>query len=100
MSGYVEAKFLKDFTFRANIAVDETFAMRERYANKETGASKSYGGTMGRNYSDYMNINSQQLLTWAHDYGKHHVDALTSRVQLEPLFFAELQKRVFTDQRV
>ena len=76
MSGYVEAKFLKDFTFRANIAVDETFAMRERYANKETGASKSYGGTMGRNYSDYMNINSQQLLTWAHDYGKHHVDAL------------------------
>ena len=38
--------------------------------------SKSYGGTMGRNYSDYMNINSQQLLTWAHDYGKHHVDAL------------------------
>ena len=38
MSGYVEAKFLKDFTFRANIAVDETFAMRERYANKETGA--------------------------------------------------------------
>ena len=23
-----------------------------------------------------MNINSQQLLTWAHDYGKHHVDAL------------------------
>ena len=76
MVGYLEAKFLKNFTFRANMAVDQTFGMQKRYANNVTGDSQSYGGTMGRYYSDYMNINAQQTLTWAHDYGKHHVDAL------------------------
>ena len=76
MVGYLEAKFLKDFTFRANMAVDQTFRMQDRYANNKTGDSQGTLGTMGRYYGDYMNINAQQTLTWAHDYGKHHVDAL------------------------
>ena len=47
-------------------------------ANKEHGeASGTNGGTMGRNYSDYNEHQQRsRLLTWAHDYGKHHVDAL------------------------
>lgn len=76
MRGYVEAKFLKDFTFNANLAVDESFSVRDRYNNKLHGAGVSERGSMGRIYGDYMNINSQQTLNWAHDYGKHHVDAL------------------------
>ena len=76
MRGYVEAKFLKDFTFTANLAVDETYNMRNRYSNGAHGAGVSVQGAMARVYSDYMNINSQQTLNWAHDYGKHHVDAL------------------------
>ena len=31
---------------------------------------------MGQNYNEYNTINAQQTLTWAHDYGKHHVDAM------------------------
>ena len=76
MRGYVEAKFLKDFTFNANLAVDESFTVRDRYNNKIHGAGVAERGSMGRIYGDYMNINSQQTLNWAHDYGKHHVDAL------------------------
>ncbi len=76
MRGYVDAKFLKDFTFTANLAVDYTSSVRDRYVNKSHGAAVSEKGAMGRIYGDYMNINSQQILNWGHDYGKHHVDAL------------------------
>lgn len=31
---------------------------------------------MGRNYKQNNTINAQQTLTWAHDYGKHHIDVL------------------------
>ncbi len=76
MRGYVQAKFLKDFTFEANVGVDATWAMRDHYLSKVNGAAASERGAMARNYSDYYNVNSQQLLTWTHDYGKHHVDAM------------------------
>lgn len=76
MRGYVKATFLKDFTFEANLAVDNTWAMRERYVSGMHGAAVSEKGAMGRAYSDYQNINSQQMLTWNHDFGKHHVDVL------------------------
>ena len=74
--GYVEAKFLKDFTFQANLSTDQTFAMRSRYWNPVTGSAVSTGGAWGQNYNEYNNINTQQTLNWAHDYGKHHVDAM------------------------
>ena len=74
--GYVEAKFLKDFTFQANLSTDQTFAMRSRYWNPVTGSAVSTSGAWGQNYSEYNNINTQQTLNWAHDYGKHHVDAM------------------------
>ena len=76
MNGYLEAKFLKDFTFRTSLAVDETYMMKSRYFNKETGRYRTSGGGFARNYWDYMNINALQTLNWSHDYGKHHVDAL------------------------
>ncbi len=75
--GYLEAKFLKDFTFNARASVDQTYGMRYIYLPKKYGESAgTEQGMMGRNYSDNYTINAQQTLTWAHDYGKHHVDAI------------------------
>ena len=75
--GYVEAKFLKDFTFNARMSVDQTYSMRDIYLPKKYGESSgTEQGMMGRNYTDDYSINAQQTLTWAHDYGKHHVDVL------------------------
>ncbi|MFQ8804715.1 MAG: hypothetical protein ACLR8Y_05850 [Alistipes indistinctus] len=51
MRGYVEAKFLKDFTFQANLAVDNTWAMRYRYISKLHGAGVSEKGAFGRSYT-------------------------------------------------
>ncbi|MFR4024488.1 MAG: hypothetical protein ACLTZY_00435 [Alistipes indistinctus] len=47
-----------------------------RYWNPATGSAVSTSGAWGQNYSEYNNINTQQTLNWAHDYGKHHVDAM------------------------
>lgn len=73
---YLEAKFLKDFKFTANIALDNTEVFEDRYNNKEIGEENAYGGRIRQAYNNYLVMNTQQLLNWGHDYGKHHVDAL------------------------
>ena len=76
-TGYVEAKFLKDFTFNARMSLDQSFNEREVYLPKAYGESAgSEQGMMGRFNSTYYTVNAQQTLNWAHDYGKHHVDVL------------------------
>ena len=77
MVGYVEAKFLKDFTFNARLGVDELFQQRQVYLPKKYGESAgAEQGMMGRYWENSYAVNAQQTLTWAHDYGKHHVDVL------------------------
>ncbi|MFR4024670.1 MAG: SusC/RagA family TonB-linked outer membrane protein [Alistipes indistinctus] len=74
--GYVEAKFLKDFTFQANLRLTRPLRCAASCWNPVTGSAVSTGGAWGQNYNEYNNINTQQTLNWAHDYGKHHVDAM------------------------
>ena len=75
--GYVEAKFLKDFTFNARMSYDQSYGMRYIYLPKKWGESAgTEQGMMGRNYHQTNTINAQQTLNWGHDYGKHHVDAI------------------------
>ena len=73
---YAEVKFLKDFTFTANLATDATFSQSDNYRNGVIGRAASYKGALYKQNGTYVNLNSQQLLNWAHDYDKHHVDAL------------------------
>ena len=76
-TGYLEAKFLKDFTFNARMSLDQSFNQRQVYLPKKYGESAgSERGLMGRYHSTYYTVNAQQTLNWAHDFGKHHVDAL------------------------
>jgi len=74
--GYVEAKFLKEFTFNANLSSDNSFSTRQRYWNNTSGSAVSYGGALGETYSEIDNLNSQQVLNWAHNTGKSHYDAM------------------------
>lgn len=76
-TGYLEAKFLKDFTFNARMSLDQSFNQRQVYLPKKYGESAgSERGMMGRYHSTYYTVNAQQTLNWAHDFGKHHVDVL------------------------
>jgi len=75
LRGYLEARFLKDFTFNVNMSTDNSFEMRTRYWNPVSGSATSYSGALGKTYTQIDNINTQQILNWSHDYDKHHFDA-------------------------
>jgi TonB-linked SusC/RagA family outer membrane protein len=80
VNSYVEASFLKDFKFRAALVWDKTFQYRRSYRNNETGrypaSGTALGGLMRRTQWEYTNLTTLQTLTWAHDYDKHHIDAI------------------------
>jgi len=73
---YAEVKFLKDFTFTANLAMDAGFDNITRYLNNETGGAVAAKGGFNKQNGSNINLNLQQLLNYNHDAGKHHVDAL------------------------
>lgn len=81
MKGYVSASFLKYFSAEANISYDKTLETLIRFWNTESahdmnGLAASYGSAIRRNKNDYGVLNTQQLLNYNQDIGKHHVDAL------------------------
>ncbi|SKB96297.1 TonB-linked outer membrane protein, SusC/RagA family [Parapedobacter luteus] len=75
--GYLEATFLKDFTLKADISVDNQYRQYRAYGNNESGtAARDYGGTIEGWWAKAMTINATQLLTWNKTFGQHNVDAL------------------------
>lgn len=74
--GYAEMTFLKDFKFTANISVyDNEYRQKVTY-NPYYGYNKSNNGELTTSHNRYYTINTQQLLNWAHTFGKHNVSAL------------------------
>ncbi len=75
--GYLEAKFLKDFTFTANMSMDQSHEFNNRYQNKvQSPFNSADQGILRQGMGNFIGLNSQQLLNWSHDYGKHHIDAV------------------------
>ncbi|MDR0699922.1 MAG: SusC/RagA family TonB-linked outer membrane protein, partial [Tannerella sp.] len=73
---YAEVKFLNDFTFTANLSTDATFSQANNYRNGVIGRAANYGGALYRQNGTYVNLNTQQLLNWNRNFGKHHAEAL------------------------
>jgi TonB-linked SusC/RagA family outer membrane protein len=73
---YVEAKFLKDFTFTANIAYDIFNTTYNEYTNPTIGNGASYGGLGSRISQRYAALNANQLLNYSKEFGKHKIDVL------------------------
>ena len=63
------------FKFTANFTMEEYATRNLRYMNHEAGRGASRGGMMLRKQSRTI-MNSQELLTWNRDFGKHHFDAM------------------------
>lgn len=75
--GYLEAKFLQDFTFRVQMAVDQSYHMRYVSLPKQWGeSSNAEQGMIGRYHTQYFNLTSQQTLNWGKEIGNHSMDAL------------------------
>jgi TonB-linked SusC/RagA family outer membrane protein len=71
LKGYATVKFLKDFSLTTNISYDKFNEVRTRYGNAGTGPHIANGGSFGKANQSVTVFNSQQLLNWARDFGKH-----------------------------
>lgn len=76
MKGYATFNFLKDFSFTANISYDKFSEVRTRYGNAGTGPHASYGGSFGKVYQNVTIFNTQQLLNWNREFGKHSLTGM------------------------
>ena len=75
-SGYLEAYFLNDFKFTANIAYDVFNTRQTEYATPIGGDAANVGGR-GYKYSTRTGaLNCNQLLNWNHSFGDHNVNVL------------------------
>ncbi len=70
-----QIRFLDDFTFTANLAMDKFNEMRTRYWNSETGQVPGIGA-LGKTAASSTIINLQQLLNYSKTIGAHNVEAL------------------------
>jgi TonB-linked SusC/RagA family outer membrane protein len=73
---YVEAKFLKDFTFTANIAYDIFHTAYTYFINPIIGDGRTYGGIGEKENVRYAALNANQLLNYSKKIDKHKIDVL------------------------
>lgn len=72
---YADISFLNDFKFTINFSLDQHNNRLMKYRNSAGGLGNGVGGIDIRKFTQRI-INSQQLLTYNKDIGKHHVDVL------------------------
>ena len=77
LKGHVTVNFLKDFSFTTNISYDRFAEVRTRYGTPETGAVVGIGA-IGKYYTNTGVFNTQQLLNWGKEFGRHSITALAA----------------------
>ncbi|GAA4441541.1 TonB-dependent receptor [Ravibacter arvi] len=77
LKGYLTINFLKDFSFTTNVSYDRFSEVRTRYGNLETGAVATFGA-IGKYYMNTGVFNTQQLLNWVKEFGRHSITALAA----------------------
>ena len=73
---YLEAKFLRHFTFTANAGVDLNNFRSLSYQNRIVGDGVTAGGTSTRNSNEFRTISFNQLLNYNQRFGIHDVTVL------------------------
>ena len=75
-TGFIDIKFLKDFTFtfNAGVTLDETRGTQ--VYNPWFGQFASEKGLVSKSHSRSLEFNTQQILNWNRHFGKHNVSAM------------------------
>ncbi len=73
---YLEAKFLKYFTFTTNLGIDLNNPRTYRFQNKIVGDGVTAGGTASRSANEYRTLSLNQLLNYSQRFGAHSVSVL------------------------
>ena len=71
-----EISFLKDFKLIANLSVDNFSTSSTSFQTPVAGDAANVNGRGTKKSQRYFVINSNQLLTWAHQYNSHSFDVL------------------------
>ncbi len=64
------------FNFTVKADINHSNTSRKSYNNPEIGDGATNGGRLTDYQYRYFTYTAQELLTWEHNYGKHHVDVL------------------------
>ena len=75
-NGYVDIKFLKDFTFTMNIGTSVDEARSTALTNAFYGSYANSNGIIYKYHARTWSYNFQQLLNWNHSFGDHNVDVM------------------------
>ncbi|WP_118949749.1 SusC/RagA family TonB-linked outer membrane protein [Taibaiella helva] len=73
-SGYLEAKFLKDFTARTNISVNTYNGNQSIYQNKFFGDGEPFNGILTQQNNNNISYTWTQLLMWKPTFGIFNPD--------------------------
>lgn len=73
---FVEAKFLKHFTFTANAGIDLNNSSSQTFQNRIVGDGVTAGGTSSRTADEFRTISFNQLLNYNQTFGSHNITAL------------------------
>lgn len=78
LSGYAEAKFLRDFKIKATFSTDQIFGDELTFQNNEEGIASqpTINGLLAKGKSQRSVYNTNQILEWGHQYGDHRLDAM------------------------
>lgn len=76
VAGYADISFLKDFKLTLNINVYDTENRIQTSTNPYYGYYVSSGGGVSAYHYRTYSLNTQQLLNWNHQYGKHTASVL------------------------
>lgn len=73
---FLEAKFLRHFTFTTNVGIDLNNFRSLSYQNRTVGDGVTAGGTSTRNSNEFRTISLNQLLNYNQKFGRHEITAL------------------------
>ena len=85
---YAEIKLMKDLTFTSNLGLEKYHETRTRYWNSKTGQAAGTGA-FGKIYQNVTILNTQQLLNYGQEFGKHKVNVLAGH-EFNKYFFETL----------
>jgi len=73
---FVEAKFLRHFTFTTNVGIDLNNSRSQVYQNRIVGDGVTPGGRSTTTSNEYRTISMNELLNYKQKFGRHEIGVL------------------------
>lgn len=75
-NGYVEVKFLKDFSFKTTLGLNYIDGYNTVFQNSQYGDAQGVAGRSTKTTNRQLSLTLNEVLTWNHDFGPHSIRVL------------------------